>query len=147
MKLKDWYRAQRLEKVSQFLRVNTPRPTVWKEKQYSNPWDYLKAVSELDFFLDRLNSSVERICADHITAVYSSSTTDPLIHIKDILCAVLDAGEESAVEVYGQDSIKPIVWEMRIFKPNLQWETEQSQLTVVYTTRSIKLFYYYQASF
>jgi hypothetical protein len=144
VKLKDFYRQNRLKQVSQFLELNTPHPTVWQGKRFYTPGDYLRAVGALNPLLDGLSIIVERIGADWTTAVYFQATTNPLEYIEKIIRALPWVEEASAIEVYGENLTKPIIWDLKTPQSNLEWNTSQSQLTVVYTTRRIELFYYYQ---
>lgn len=150
MELRHFYKYERLTKVHELLKVHTPQPTVWQGKSYPTPWDFLAEVDALTLLFDGLTTGmqtvVERIGAERVVAVYSNWTTDPLVHVKEIISALpsLVSPEASALEVYGENFTKPVICQKQTPLSNLEWDVEQSQLTVVYTTRLVKLFYYYQ---
>ena len=145
MELKYCYAQERLQKIQNFLLSATPQPTANNGKEYTTPWNFLEATGKSQALLDELEQLTEEIGAERVLQVYSSVNTDPFIHVRQVAHS-LPVHDLYRIRVFGESDTLPVVWvdEEPLPASNLEWEVHQSQLTIVVTNASVKLFYYYQ---
>ena len=148
MKLKHCYALERLQKIQDFLMSATSQPTIWNGKEYTTPWKFLEATGNSQTLLDELKQLIVEIGAERVLQVYFYANTDPFSHVKQVANS-LPVHDLYRIRVFGESDTLPVVWvdEEPLPASNLEWETQQSQLTVVVTNASVKLFYYYQTKY
>ena len=146
MELKQYYTQERSDRIYDFLLSATPQPTIWNGKEYTTPCKFLEATGNVQAQLEELERLIAEIGAERVLQVYFYANTDPFIHVKQV-AASLPIHNLYKICVFGESDTVPVVWVEENLLPasNLEWEVHQSQLTIVVTNASVKLFYYYQA--